>query len=252
MQEVKGRGGVAVDHCGRCGGTWYDAGEYQRIFHVLGPLQIQAEGEDPRRSVPCPTCDGRLIEVTWPAESRLRVDTCPVCRGLWLDAGEAVGLKEHLARIGRLEAVDFSHTRAAGEHIVVIPGLGEVYDATGLNWRWVLIGAVVLLVLQGVAVGFLQGVRLFDILRDARDVSSDARLAVTAQLLAMPLGGFLVGRSSPGYTLLEPALASVPAVIVFAALTPVRFSTPEVLAMMALGVLLTLGGAKAGEGLQRA
>ena len=58
-----------------------------------GELQTQPREE----SRTCPTCDTAMEEITGDAiPEGLRVDTCPVCRGLWFDRGELLVFKNAL------------------------------------------------------------------------------------------------------------------------------------------------------------
>jgi Zn-finger nucleic acid-binding protein len=88
-------GEVAIDRCPSCHGIWLDMGELEKLLEA-DPKPLLAEdrcfqsekGEaGPRRN--CPRCKGAyLIKLN----SRLRpgtiLDSCTVCYGAWLDAGE--------------------------------------------------------------------------------------------------------------------------------------------------------------------
>lgn len=86
--------GVEVDHCDRCHGTFLDRGETAVLFgpdvepeawkHAwpttdLGPTRLA-----------CPK-DGSVLNGHAVAfeDTKVEVDTCPHCQGLWLDADEA-------------------------------------------------------------------------------------------------------------------------------------------------------------------
>jgi Zn-finger nucleic acid-binding protein len=102
---------IELDHCGRCGGTWFDAGEVKEVrgreqalvLELLeGSLDVwflrcpecsAAIDADARRcgrcgwlvSLPCPRCESPLVREE--AEG-LTLDYCPSCRGAWFDAHE--------------------------------------------------------------------------------------------------------------------------------------------------------------------
>lgn len=93
--EKKPVAGVDIHRCGSCHGLWLDAGELERLLRrppkeLLASDQAfsaQPSPEGPRLN--CPVCRGTyLIKLN----SRIRpgtiIDSCHVCYGVWLDAGE--------------------------------------------------------------------------------------------------------------------------------------------------------------------
>lgn len=89
--------GVEVDRCHRCQGIWFDADELSRLLaeeaSVLKPL---ASGSpDPAanaRAGKCPRDHTRLLRVASARQRTVILETCPACRGLWLDGGELAQL----------------------------------------------------------------------------------------------------------------------------------------------------------------
>lgn len=94
---------VEVEQCPGCGGWWFDALELERI--LLKPPRewirqdlTAAKAVDRPAGVPrtCPRCGGAGSLI--PLNTRLRpgtiVDSCGVCYGCWVDAGELA----HIAR----------------------------------------------------------------------------------------------------------------------------------------------------------
>ncbi|MCB9797385.1 MAG: zf-TFIIB domain-containing protein [Alphaproteobacteria bacterium] len=242
MQEVEGAGGVRVDHCPGCGGAWYDEGELAEAFHLTGHVDPLAQGTNKVRSEPCPRCQRGLVELTWPAGTGHRVDACPSCRGVFLDAGEAASIRRALAAQGRVGAAPPPEVPSPGPeapHLPELPG--------GATHRRALLALVLLLLSQGAAVGLLQAVRLFAILGDAERVSGDGALAVGAQALALPVGAWLFGRLSPGHAPLELVMGAVPAILIFVALTPAPFDALTVLGLLVLGVPLAVAAARIGD-----
>ncbi|MCB9743710.1 MAG: zf-TFIIB domain-containing protein [Alphaproteobacteria bacterium] len=248
LQEVKGRRGVTLDHCGRCGGTWYDPGEFTRVFHLTQPL-LPEEGEDPVRGRRCTACgQGQLIERSYPPGSGLRVDHCEACGGLWLDQGEAAQLKQRLdSQEASLRATFAESPAEEGHAHLVLTGITE--DRTGLDWRVVIGGVLLLLIAEGSVLGFMRLATVFDLIHDERTPSAGHLVAV-AELIGFPIGGLLMGRLSPGFTLWEPALAALPAALLMALLTQTRLASLELMGLMALGFVATLIAAKLGEDLQ--
>ena len=82
-----------VEKCPECGGVWFDAGELEEIFsreetkalRALGSKGIDTSG----KKAPCPVCggEGNMVPVK-SLEHGIRIDTCPVCYGKWLDGKE--------------------------------------------------------------------------------------------------------------------------------------------------------------------
>ncbi len=98
---------VEVDRCDGCGGIWFDAGELQRVrgkrdIELLRSKARPRRDDDERRAR-CPRCQGEglLVQVaSWDAD--IHIDTCAVCGGQWLDAGELELLRGEGGPFGRL------------------------------------------------------------------------------------------------------------------------------------------------------
>jgi Zn-finger nucleic acid-binding protein len=102
---------LEVDHCRRCGGVWFDAGEVQRLraypaaalwarvprqeaepvtpcHNCHAPLSRDVEkcpGCSTRNLLDCPVCD-RLMQRQ--EVSGIHVDVCRKCKGAWFDHSE--------------------------------------------------------------------------------------------------------------------------------------------------------------------
>ncbi len=89
--------GIDIDHCGTCHGNWLQHGE-------LSKLAAQDTSLEPVATVTrtssrfCPEDTSPLTEVEFPQQSGLRIDVCPQCQGIWLDANE---LSQALTLLGR-------------------------------------------------------------------------------------------------------------------------------------------------------
>lgn len=89
---------VQVDHCSRCGGTFFDAGEAPCVFGEGARFETWRElwsADDASPSMlRCPKDDTRLSAhaVSMLDESVL-VDVCPHCLGMWLDRDEGKQLR---------------------------------------------------------------------------------------------------------------------------------------------------------------
>jgi Zn-finger nucleic acid-binding protein len=124
------RSELVLDHCPRCGGAWFDAGEVQLLRGVDAAVlwrQI-AQREDPhamachacrallqRTETSCAAC-GWKVELDCPicaqpmrteVQSGMRLDYCPRDKGVWFDHDE-------LAGIWKLEAGELVRRRRSG------------------------------------------------------------------------------------------------------------------------------------------
>ena len=91
----KDAGGITLDVCyGGCGGIWFDATELDRVdaraattLHSIWTLPVSSvKLNEPRR---CPRCPEQVLDRKWFSDRKqVEIDQCPVCRGIWLDAGE--------------------------------------------------------------------------------------------------------------------------------------------------------------------
>lgn len=130
-------GAVEVDACPRCRGAFV---EPRAGVQLCGPWGDVATWEQSgaarslgRGRLRCPA-DGEPLQV-WrvelPGGSRLEVDTCPRCHGLWLDATEGMRLQRAAASLGpattRLSSGD-----GYGEGSLNRPPPGE--EKTGVGW----------------------------------------------------------------------------------------------------------------------
>lgn len=88
-------GDMSIDRCPQCHGIWLDACELEHLLTRLPHPLLQSDrhfrpaaSEGPRRT--CPHCKGTsyLIKLNSLIRPGTILDTCPVCFGVWLDAGE--------------------------------------------------------------------------------------------------------------------------------------------------------------------
>jgi len=239
LSPLRGKGNVIVDYCDHCGGVWYDAGEFASFYEVFGPIPVLAEGANPTIGVTCPRCTVAMVEVSYPPYDGVRVDTCRDCDGLWLDKGEAVELRE---KVRALQA----------KLLPMLPDVEEEEQPTEspavkINWAWVVGGIAIIIASELTLSGFLNILSALDDLGDKDPRLSAPIVSAISSLLSFPVGGFFIGRFSPGFTVWEPALAAIPA----AAWMVVRegdtlgyiIATVIVLA----GIALSVFGAAAGE-----
>ena len=102
---------VSIDRCPNCHGMWLDMLELEKLLEA-SPRSLLAEDAhfmpvkgDPGERLQCPRCQGTyLIKLNSRQRPGTIVDSCTVCFGTWLDAGELTRLA-HADLAGRLKAV---------------------------------------------------------------------------------------------------------------------------------------------------
>jgi hypothetical protein len=88
-----------------------------------------------------------------------------------------------------------------------------------LDWKWIGIGVVVMLVLNliaGLILGFFLGPALEGVTspEDVQLSGGQIVLATVLNFLAFAIGGFIVGLKSAGRTILEPGISAAVAVVI--------------------------------------
>ena len=85
---------MIIDRCPECHGIWLDALELEKLVE-MHPRQLLAQdrhfqpAQDPGPRLTCPECKGsQLIKLNSRARPGTILDSCTVCFGCWLDAGE--------------------------------------------------------------------------------------------------------------------------------------------------------------------
>ena len=111
---------------------------------------------------------------------------------------------------------------------------------TSFSWKWVIVGVIV---------GFVLNVMFVFLLAPLFKVNPTLELG--AFLVSFIVTGFIVGYKSPGVTLWEPAVAGLFSVLLdwifLEVLVQLHVDVPYVVAGVALGFLINLLGAWAGE-----
>lgn len=96
-QTPAGSGGVEIEQCPDCGGSWFDSGELDSVDDSVWTnveLVDFITRSDDTRQLSCPR-DDSAMEVISPTElPELRLDRCTSCLGFWLDAGELEQVRE--------------------------------------------------------------------------------------------------------------------------------------------------------------
>src|SRR5687767_2394560 len=91
---------LVLDGCSQCAGVWLEWEEIAAARYLtadsLGAVEaklgwsaaVPAGGMTATGARACPACESPMREQPYGRAQGLRVDSCPRCRGLWLDAGE--------------------------------------------------------------------------------------------------------------------------------------------------------------------
>lgn len=127
MQEVD-VGGITIDVCTKCDGSWYDAGELGQIFALseeelnssgLAPtLVADKEIPNPEQRLDCPRCGQHMDRFHYMHTSPVVVDGCAE-HGVWLDDGELVKILEFIATSGtRLDVLEPEEIQSVPRKIV--------------------------------------------------------------------------------------------------------------------------------------
>jgi uncharacterized protein len=86
---------IELDHCLKCGGVWFDAGELELLLKSAG-ASIRTSLADTLHLTPtksdekkrrCPICNHKMDKVLV-GEETILIDSCPRGHGLWFDGGE--------------------------------------------------------------------------------------------------------------------------------------------------------------------
>jgi uncharacterized protein len=83
------REGLPLERCYDCDGTWFDAGELAVVLGVSRRVRLTGARATELRCIKCPA--ELLVELPYPG-TEVDIDTCPDCRGIWLDGGELKAL----------------------------------------------------------------------------------------------------------------------------------------------------------------
>jgi Zn-finger nucleic acid-binding protein len=89
------RSGMVLELCSACRGIWFDPGELTTILELYKRLDPEAGVSTGAK---CVRSGQELREVVFPGTD-VRVDVCPDCQGIWLDAGELEVLQQNVAAI---------------------------------------------------------------------------------------------------------------------------------------------------------
>src|SRR4028118_54848 len=91
---------IEVDRCTDCKGIWFDSLEAETLKKVKGAESIDIG--DPKTgtkfdeigNISCPKCKTHKTKMVDLKQTHLWYEKCPICYGIWFDAGEFKDFKE--------------------------------------------------------------------------------------------------------------------------------------------------------------
>jgi Zn-finger nucleic acid-binding protein len=91
---------IEVDRCTNCKGIWFDSLEAQTLKNIEGSERIDvgspATGSEFNsvEDINCPKCGTQMTKMVELKQTHIWYEKCPVCYGIWFDAGEFKDFKE--------------------------------------------------------------------------------------------------------------------------------------------------------------
>jgi Zn-finger nucleic acid-binding protein len=93
MQEITYES-VQVDRCPNCKGIWFEQFEKEKLKALRGSESVdigdRAKGTKYSQvnEIDCPVCHTRMTKMVDVKQSHIWYESCPVCYGVFFDAGE--------------------------------------------------------------------------------------------------------------------------------------------------------------------
>ncbi len=103
-----------IDYCPTCLGLWFDSDELRRAKDDrdkdLNWLDIDIWSDKDKFKIllspkSCPKCSVPMYAVNY-GDSKIMIDVCNLCQGVWLDRGEFKKIVEYLKRKGHFEIIN--------------------------------------------------------------------------------------------------------------------------------------------------
>ncbi len=85
---------IEVDRCTHCYGLWFDLLEHKQLKSLRGSEAIERGAPEMGKKleeikgVNCPVCQTQMTRIADVRQPHLRYESCPVCHGVFFDAGE--------------------------------------------------------------------------------------------------------------------------------------------------------------------
>ncbi|MBI2034356.1 MAG: zf-TFIIB domain-containing protein [Candidatus Levybacteria bacterium] len=106
--KQKNYNGVRIDECERCNGMWFDKDELRRAKDATDDdlrwldfdLFEKKEGKFSaiKTDKKCPSCSSQMQSLQY-MDSKVTIDVCPSCNGVWLDNNELKKIVQYLENI---------------------------------------------------------------------------------------------------------------------------------------------------------
>lgn len=86
--------GIGVVRCTNCQGMWFELLGIERLAKKKAAAQLDTGAVEVGlkynkiREIDCPKCNTRMTKMSDKDMPELAYEKCPVCYGVWLDAGE--------------------------------------------------------------------------------------------------------------------------------------------------------------------
>ena len=99
-------GAVTIDRCEGCAGLWLDALEREKLMESKSDVRAADVGresmgdwtDETEGAVLCPRDHSRMIRMVDRQQPHVRFESCTVCGGTFMDAGELRDLSERTLR----------------------------------------------------------------------------------------------------------------------------------------------------------
>ncbi len=98
MDKVEHRS-IVVDRCRRCKGLWFDNLEHEKLKLLAGSEAIDVGDPEVGKRynavdrIDCPVCHEPMVRMVDARQRHIWYESCPVCSGVFFDAGEFVDFK---------------------------------------------------------------------------------------------------------------------------------------------------------------
>jgi uncharacterized protein len=94
--ENKPLAGIDIDECAKCSGMWFEKDELRQAKDKTDSdlnwmdFEIWKNVDNfllTSKQKPCPACKSNMVATEY-ADTKVTIDCCPKCDGIWLDKGE--------------------------------------------------------------------------------------------------------------------------------------------------------------------
>jgi Zn-finger nucleic acid-binding protein len=94
------RTSVEVETCPGCSGSWFEKDELAHVHKLAEPVFVEIRRiprtETQLKALYCPACENkpRMQKAEHPRDSKVIMDYCEQCKGVWLDGGELKAIQQ--------------------------------------------------------------------------------------------------------------------------------------------------------------